>query len=586
MASPIKAIIVLAWVALPCQAATLTVGPGMTYPRPCAAIAAASAGDTIEIQAAGDYAGDVCAWTKDGLTLRGIGGRARIDAAGKSAQAKAIWVISGNDTVVENMEFAGAAVPDKNGAGIRQEGRNLTVRNCYFHDNEDGILAGDSPNSHILIEYSEFANNGAGDGQSHNLYINHVERFTFRFCYSHHSKVGHLLKSRAAENYILYNRLSDEADGTGSYETNLPNGGKTFVIGNLIQQGPRTGNSTIVTYREEGPNAANPDTSLYIGNNTFVNDRPGDGIFIAIAAATLTPAIVRNNIFVGSGRITTQTNAVLEGNLITEDKMFANAAAYDYRLRYGSPAIDAGVDPGDLMPTHQYVHPSCGEARETRANIDVGAYEYGGSAYYKESLPRCRTISPGGIVNGANFQPGPIAPGSLVAVFGANLAAQTANAEGPPLPEILAGTSVSMNGIKTSIYSVSAAQVNVQAPIELQPGSATAVVTVDGIDTAAMDLTVAEAAPAIFSLAGIEVAAGSIQTVYFTGQGRAAGPGVRATIAGQNAEVVSAGLTPSMPGIAQAQIRIPNLPAGVYPLSVTIGDASSSPVDLKIIAAR
>lgn len=596
---------VLAWVGLPCSAAVLSVGPGKTYPRPCAAITAAAPGDTIEIYAAGDYSGDVCAWTKDGLILRGAGGRPRIDAAGRSSQSKAIWVISGNDTVVENIEFSGAAVADKNGAGIRQEGRNLTIRNCYFHDNEEGILAGDSPGSRILIEYSEFANNGAGDGFSHNLYINHVAQFTLRFCYSHHSKVGHLVKTRAAENYILYNRLSDEAEGTGSYEINIPNGGRTFVIGNLVQQGPRTQNSTVMTYRDEGPHAANPDTSLYIVNNTFVNDRPGDGTFISISAGDPTPAIIRNNFFIGTGRITTQSNAVLEGNLSTQERWFANAAAYDYRLRSGSPAIDAGVEPEKansdagypLTPTHHYVHPACGEARTNRGKIDSGAYEYAGSAYFRDSPARCRMISPNGAVNGANFLSGPIAPGSLVSVFGANLAAQAATADSFPLPQVLAGTSVSINGMAAPLYTVGPDQVNLQAPFELQPGPGTVIVTVEGVDTAAVDLTIAAAAPAIFGLTNASFIAGSIQSVYFTGQGQVIPPletgvapdsarppvlPVRATIAGRDVEVVAAGLLTGIPGIAQARIRIPTLPAGVYPLVITVGDSSSGPVDLNL----
>ena len=151
------------------------VGPGQSYATPCAAIAAASDGDTIQIDAAGSYNGDVCAWTKNALILRGINGRPHIDAANQNAQGKAIWVISGNDTVVDNIELSGCHVPDANGAGIRQEGVNLTVRHAYFHDNENGILAGDKSGSTIIIESSEFVHNGAGDGKSHNLYINHVD---------------------------------------------------------------------------------------------------------------------------------------------------------------------------------------------------------------------------------------------------------------------------------------------------------------------------------------------------------------------------------------------------------------------------
>ena len=77
------------------------------------------------------------------LTLRGIGqGRVKLPANGKHAGGKAIWVIAGNDVTVENIEFSGARVPDRNGAGIRPEGQNLTVRNCRFYDCEDGILGG------------------------------------------------------------------------------------------------------------------------------------------------------------------------------------------------------------------------------------------------------------------------------------------------------------------------------------------------------------------------------------------------------------------------------------------------------------
>ena len=363
--------------ALPLQAATLAVGPGKAFSRPCAAIAAAAAGDTIEIDARGEYKGDVCTWSTDRLTLRGINGRAKIDAAGRASQAKAIWVIRGSDTVVENLEFTGAAVPDKNGAGIRQEGRNLTVRHCYFHHNEDGILAGDSPESEILIEYSEFAYNGAGDGYSHNMYINHVARFTLQFCYSHHSKVGHLVKTRAAENYILYNRLSDEADGTGSYEINVPNGGKTFIIGNVIEQGPQTSNSTIMTYCDEGPNPANPSTILFIVNNTFANDRPGAATFISIPASDPTPAVIRNNIFYGPGIVTNQASASLAGNVSTLDSIFVDAAKYDYHLRRILPAVGAVREPADKMPKYQYVHPASGEPRRPKDPPGAGAYEFG-----------------------------------------------------------------------------------------------------------------------------------------------------------------------------------------------------------------
>src|SRR5579872_6597240 len=199
------------------SASTLQVGPGKQFAAPCAAITAAQAGDTIQIDSSVTYTGDVCAWSTDNLTIIGVGGgRAHIDAGGLNSQGKAIWVISGKNTTIENIELSGATVPDQNGAGIRQQADNLTLRNCFFHDNQDGILTDDSPTSTILIEFSEFANNGFGDGQTHNVYITHIGTLIFRYNYSHNANVGHLLKSRAANNFITYNRLSDEATGTSS----------------------------------------------------------------------------------------------------------------------------------------------------------------------------------------------------------------------------------------------------------------------------------------------------------------------------------------------------------------------------------
>ncbi len=364
--------------ALPASAAILNVGPGQPFATPCAAIAAAVDNDTIRIDAAGAYNGNVCAWTKNGLTLTGVNGRAHIDAAGQNAQGKAIWVIAGNDTTIENIELSGATVPDENGAGIRQEGRNLTLRNMVFRDNENGILANSVVGSTITIEYCEFAHNGFGDGQTHNLYINRVDRLIFRYNWSHGAVIGHLLKSRAVENHILYNRLTGETGGTESYEINLPNGGLSFVIGNLIEQPPTTDNGAMLDYLSEG--SPNPDSRLFVVNNTFVNNR-GSGTFLQVAAATPMPIVARNNIFFGGGTVTNQVSAVLENNLVATNPLFVAPASYDYRLLAGSPAINAGIAPGSvgavsLVPIDVYVHPALGAPRPVAGAIDIGAYEF------------------------------------------------------------------------------------------------------------------------------------------------------------------------------------------------------------------
>ena len=356
------------------NSATLQIGVGRKYATIPSAVAAASNGDTLEISP-GTYSG-AAAVTVIGksLILRGVGGRPILDAAGYVIpNGKAIFVTSGPDITVENLEFKNATVPDRNGAGIRPEGAKLSVRSCYFHDNENGIQGG-AVGSEILVESCEFEHNGHGDGQSHNLYINVVGRFTFRFNYSHRGNVGHLLKTRAQENYILYNRLTDEVGGAASYEVDVPQGGLTFLIGNVIEQSGTTQNPTLIAYAEEG--AKNTTNRLFLSHNTLVNDRNG-GTFLFNAAVE--PAVLINNLFIGTGTLTSGA-ASLTNNLTLDRSQVMNAPAYDVHLTATAKAIDWGDAPGvqdgfDLAPGFEYVHPMTGLPRPVIGALDVGAYE-------------------------------------------------------------------------------------------------------------------------------------------------------------------------------------------------------------------
>lgn len=363
----------------------LQVGPSRSLRAPSQAAAIARDGDVVEIDA-GIYYGDVATWRAHHLTLRGVGGRPRLEANGNSAGGKAIWVLAGSNTTVENIEFSGCQVVDRNGAGIRQEGAGLSVRRCYFHHNQMGILAGSNGVSDILIERSEFGYNGYGDGYSHNVYINQVRSLTFRFNYSHHANNGHLLKSRALTNHILYNRFTDEASGNSIYNIDLPNGGASYVIGNLLHQSPLGGNTRMLAYAAEG--AVNPAQQVYIVNNTFVNDH-SNGVFVAVHGTPV--ARVTNNLFVGPGT-SVSGSASAAGNASTSSPAFVNRSAYDYRPTSATPGINAGVDPGSanglsLWPVSHYAHPAEATARPLNGALDVGAYEYGAAATPPPPVP-------------------------------------------------------------------------------------------------------------------------------------------------------------------------------------------------------
>lgn len=374
-------------IAVSATAATLTVGPGHTYATPCRAFAAAKAGDTINITGNTTYRGDVCAIKQHKLTIRGVNGRPKIDAGGNNALGKGTWVVQGNDIIVENVEMFGAAVPDRNGAALRLEGTNFTLRKAFIHDNENGVLSGVNTASKIVIENSEFGHNGDGSGQTHNLYIGNAGSLTFRFNYSHDAHVGHNLKSRARINTIAYNRFSSTmpgqsgttASGQPSYEINLPNAGTSYIIGNVIHQPAAHSNSNLVAYGEEG--ATNPGHDLYVVNNTFLNDDSARGTFVMIGANVSKKALLQNNIFSGTGTVTNQVGAVDKSNYRSVAPGFVNRAAWDLRPTANALVVNAGSIPGtssggvSLKPTHVYQHSAAGAIRPVVKTIDVGAYE-------------------------------------------------------------------------------------------------------------------------------------------------------------------------------------------------------------------
>jgi MYXO-CTERM domain-containing protein len=339
---------------------------------------------------AGRYDNDTCAWSTDALTVRSVGGRAKIALTSVGpAQKKGIFTIAAPNATVEGFELSGAAIAagdGNNGAGIRHQGTNLTVRDCFFHDNQDGILGAPAVDGEgaVVIESSEFAGNGAGDGLSHNMYLNHYASFTLRASYSHGAKVGHLVKTRANVNLIAYNRITDEAGTTASYEIDAPNGGTTYILGNLIEQSEATQNPSIVAAGEEG--TSNPDQHFFFINNTVVNRRLAGGTFLNLAAGTT--ALVQNNIFVGPGAVTSLAGATLKNNWTDAqgDPLLADAAGFDYHLQPGSPCKDQGTSAGagptgqSLEVDRQYVHPAGTEGRVVAgASVDLGAYELGGA---------------------------------------------------------------------------------------------------------------------------------------------------------------------------------------------------------------
>ena len=113
-------------------------------------------------------------------------------------------------------------------------------------------------------------------------------------------------------------------------------------------------------------------------------------------------------------------------------------------------------------------------------------------------------ISPGMVpvvatVSAANYVAN-VAPDSIVALFGSNLANSTYFAPSIPLPTTLGGTTVSVNGIQASLLYVSPTQINYILPSSVGEGTATVEVKVGGTLVGKGTATVVNVAPALFTI--------------------------------------------------------------------------------------
>lgn len=320
----------------------------------------AVSGDEIHLSA-GDHHGDVAVFRGKSVTIKGVGGVARLHAPRSLAEGKAQLVLSNGQFRVSHIVFIGARATDKNGAGIRFEGGSLQVEDCVFWGADSGILTISDvaePTSTVSIMRSEFGYLGHGDGYSHALYVGRLAELRVESSYFHHAYVGHLVKSRARVNHIAYSRFTDEEGGRASYELSFPNGGDVTLKGLIVAQSATTENSLLVSYGEEGD--AWPVNRLTMVSNTLVNGLPYGGRLLRVAG-TLQHGLVWNNLLVGGGHweVPAQVN---EGNNqhIDWDDLVAPWRG-DFRLvrsdrfRWQRPQGTQGHEA--LPPDRHYVHP-------------------------------------------------------------------------------------------------------------------------------------------------------------------------------------------------------------------------------------
>jgi uncharacterized protein (TIGR03437 family) len=231
------------------------------------------------------------------------------------------------------------------------------------------------------------------------------------------------------------------------------------------------------------------------------------------------------------------------------------------------------------------------------------------------------SVPPGGVVNGASFAPGTaLAPGSIVSVFGLNLATSNGNGATFPLPTLLAGIKMTIGGIDSPLFYVGTGQVNAQVPFEMTPGSQTQVIaraiSASGTEVDAVPATIAvgTAQPGIFLAGSTQGAilnaanqlvnstnpagAGDVIVIFCTGlgaltpaaqTGQPASSGVAVlqptvTVGGLAATLQYAGVAPGYVGLYQVNAVVPSgIGAGsAVPVVITQSGVASNAATLAV----
>ena len=357
--------------------------------------------------------------------------------------------------------------------------------------------------------------------------------------------------------------------------------------------------SAVVYSRNFGGNGTDTGMSVAV-------DAAGDAYATGSTTSTNFPAIGAPESLTGL----ISTGSFVEAAFVIEVNPDASALVYSTPFGGGSDggagiAVDSSGNAYITGQTGSLNFPTVNPIQMTLGGgLDTFAAKLAGPA---EPAP---TISANGVVNGASFRlatdpNGAVAPGSIVSIFGGNLAPASRSATTLPLPISLFDTTVTFNGLPAPLFYVSSTQINAQLPFETPTGVVTVEVQRGDMTMGTQFLTVAPVSPGIFTVLqqGEMVGAilhgkdftpvtqtspavpGETLSIFATGLGALQQPAISGalppspppetvaiptvTIGGVPAAVSYSGLAARLAGVYQINIVMPAsivaLPAGTAP---------------------
>ena len=275
----------------------------------------------------------------------------------------------------------------------------------------------------------------------------------------------------------------------------------------------------------------------------------------AVAGGADFPLVLQGENFVNDVEVRFQ-NQVRPSRVIDNQRLEAEISS----LNISSPGTAA----------ISVVNPKLEDAPAANADFEI--------AEAPSTAPR---INPGGIVGAAGFLANPIVPGSLVSLFGTNVAAFIESTGGVPLTTMLGGASVLVaESHRAPLFFGGPSQLNFQVPWETSVGDPVAFrVQVGPAVSAPLMVPTASHAPAVFTVDKIRPAQGAILIANTTGMIPAplgTAPNTRPVMRGELLEIFGNGLGPvtNPPATGEIAISFPLSRTETTPL-VTIGGASA-----------
>ena len=248
-----------------------------------------------------------------------------------------------------------------------------------------------------------------------------------------------------------------------------------------------------------------------------------------------------------------------------------------------------------------------------------GTADLVGGLLANPSIPQ---VGVGAVVSAASFAPqAPTSPGSLISIFGVEMADRTGSADALPLSTQLAGTSVLLGGQTLPLLFTSEGQITAMVPYGIATNTEHQLIIQRGTSfTVPEPVTVAAAQPAVFTVnqlgtgqgiivdpnfqiagPGNAVAAGTMITVFCAGLGEVDQPitageaapssppantvnPVTVTIGGVQSEVLFSGLTPGFAGLYQVNVTVPEgvQPGNEVPVVLTVAGQTSPTVTMAV----